>query len=96
MQSQLASHLDTTIRLLDIIIAFGRYLLHIATAFALLSAAAAINSISTGNIAAAAFWVFVTVIGTIFAFQVALKRKYRSRIKRKEKLRDDLARVAEA
>jgi hypothetical protein len=80
------ANLDVAIRALDIAMAVGRYLLPMTIAFALLSAAAAVNSYSTGNIAGTAFWAALALVGAVFAGQVIAKRR-EHRISRQRKLR---------
>lgn len=95
MQSGTSADLDTAIRILDIVISIGRYMLPITVAFALLAAAAAINSLATGNVIAAVFWFILTSLGAIFAGQLVSRRKaHKSR--RKERTRQELTKVAQA
>ena len=77
MQAEISADLEAVIKVLDVMIAIGRYILPITVAFALLCAAAAVNSVATGNIAGTIFWVLLTSMGVIFASQIVKKRKRR-------------------
>lgn len=95
MQAEISANLETIVKVLDVMIAIGRYILPITAAFALLCAAAAVNSVATGNVAGTIFWVFLTSIGVIFAFQIVRKRKHR-KIRRRKRIRTEFPRAAEA
>jgi hypothetical protein len=82
--------------MLDVVIALGRFILPISIAVALLTSAAALNSIATENIAAALFWFFVASISAIFAIQIVLKRRARRRHMRGKRAARQLPRVAQA
>jgi hypothetical protein len=91
----ISSNLDTAVRVLDIAIAIGRYILPITVAFSLLSAAAAVNGVATGNIAGTIFWSFLSSLGIIFASQIVLKRK-RRKIGRSRRIMPKFPQAAEA
>ena len=95
MPADISSNLDTAVRVLDITIAIGRYILPITVAFSLLSAAAAVNGVATGNIAGTIFWAFLSSLGIIFAIQIVLKRK-RRKIARSKQIRMEFPQAAEA
>src|SRR5574341_1155939 len=90
-----SSNLESVVRVLDVLIAIGRLVLPVTVASALLCAAAAVNSVATGNIAGTIFWVFLTTIGTIFAVQIAQKRKHR-KTRRAPQVRSKFATAAQA
>jgi hypothetical protein len=90
------SDIDSVIKILDLVIAVGRYILPVTVAVALLTAAAALNSIATSNIAAATFWFIVASLSAILALQIALKRNLRSRHTRAIRAGHPSSRVAQA
>ena len=96
LQENAQSDIDSVIRLLDVVIAIGRYILPISIAVALLGAAAALNSIATDNIVAALFWSFVASISAILAAQVVLKRRSHRKLGRAKRAKRELPRVAQA
>lgn len=93
-----AANIEGVIRVLDIVIAIGRYLLPITVALSLLSVAASLNSAAGGNIAGAVFWAILALAGAIFAVQVVQKRKaHRKRTaQRLTRKRQEYAGAAEA
>jgi hypothetical protein len=95
VRADISANLETVVRVLDITIAIGRYILPITVAFSLLTAAAAVNGFATGNIAGTIFWAFLASLGIIFAIQIVLKRK-RRQIRRTTRIRPELPQAAEA
>jgi hypothetical protein len=84
------------IKVLDVMIAIGKYLLPITVALALLSTAGLLNSIATGNIVGAVFWGFLALMGFIFAIQIAQRRKSQPRIRRRVETRKEYTSAAQA
>jgi hypothetical protein len=95
MQQEASSNLELVVKVLDVLIAIGRLILPVTVASALLCAAAAVNSVATGNVGGTIFWVFLTAIGTIFAVQIVQKRMHR-KTRRTPQVRAELATAAQA
>jgi hypothetical protein len=95
MQEEASSNLESVVRILDVLIAIGRFVLPVTVAFALLGAAAAVNSVAIGNTGGTIFWVFLTAIGTIFAVQIVQKRM-RCKTRRTPQVKAEFATAAQA
>lgn len=78
------SDIDRTIKILDMLILIGKCILPISIALALLSAAAALNSVAAGSIPTAVFWSVLTLAGVVFIAQLVARRRPRARAKTAE------------
>ena len=96
MKSETGSDLDTALRVLGAVIFIGKHLLLIITASVLGSAAAAVISYATANVAATIFWIIITMAGIVFMIQVLGKRRAHRKRLSKRVTRREFAGAAEA